>query len=402
MVNARALRYTSGVLPSQASRLESEVIHDLSKVPEGPFHTGTLSASTLAGVNFIRLLREGLPSLPVYLIAFKSADGVVALTCVTELTIAIASFPVRIALCGNPVLSADCAIFTTNGVDRAAILVDVLTELTRTLRHRGMSAILLKEICAPSATVSTAGYFRLPLEPVLGIPVRWQNHDQYLASMTTHYRGLIKKAQRELANRGMTIQCEDDIAPISDDIYRLFCNVAFAKNRPIGQHPGGLGDRLATYFTNMPRQHFQQLQPAFFPAMKRLFPSETDVITIRNGDGRPVGCTVNMQDGDTFHSVYIGMERDEMTPYVYRALLFAKVQNAITRGLRIVHFGRTAVPTKADLGAVELDEACYCRLASGFMNPVARSITASIAARQEPFRPRSVFKVSPAATSPDE
>jgi Acetyltransferase (GNAT) domain len=379
-------------------RLDYEFITDWNSLPNRAFFTSTLSNSLLAGRRFFKILQETLNQAEVYYLGLYSRGQLVALVCVTEVTTRIGPLRIKTAICGNSVVSSDSAIFTLKGVKRETIITDVLRAVNEAMNERKVDIVIMKEMVASDSAMESVRYFKVPLEPVLGMEVsRWSTFEQYLGDMKSHYRGLISRATREREERDIQLVKEVDIRPIIDNLYQLFRTVALKPVIDAVSKTDTSSNRLATRLTNLPRRAFNVLDKSFFVQLQQEFPEQTDIITIRDKD-ELIGCTINLQDNDVFHSIYIGLKRNNYTPYIYRSLLAAKVQHAIQRGVRLMHFGRTCLESKANLGAVPLPEACYCNVRWALLNSAAGLAASEARTRQGAFVARNVFKQALAQT----
>lgn len=363
------------------------------------FGTDTRESPLLASPQFFELLSASLSNADLYYVYFTSGSTPLGFAFVTESSVRLGPLTLRAAICGNPIISSDSAIVTLGSVDRSKLLPSILHALDRTLFARGVRAIVLKEIAAPESTLLQARYFKLPLEPALGIPVEgWNSFSQYTGSLTSHYRGLINRADRELNSRGIVSVVEDSLEPIAEDLYLLYSQVAHEVPTNERTPTSPVADRLATWLTNLPRRFVRLLRKDFFLRLKTLFPAESDVITLRNPSGELIASTANLQVGEVFHSIYIGMRRTiTETPFVYRHLLAIKMKHAIERKARLMQLGRTCAKTKAELGAVAMPEGMYCHIQFRPLNLVLARAAASLRARQTPFTGRAVFRVAKAA-----
>ena len=321
--------------------LDYRIITEPAELPECDVQTGALRNSLLAGRHFFTVMQGGIDGDCTYYIVLYSGDRIAAKVCVTEITVAIGVSRARFAICGNPIVSADCAIFTSVDFDREPILPLVLRSITAIMDRRNVHALLLREIDAPEHLLHAQDFFRLPLEPVLALHVdAWRSFSDYTLSMRAHYRGLLRRADRELSDQGFSLKCEHEPVPLATDLYDLLTTVS---NHPaesmVSKNSGAWADKIVSMLTNLPRRRLM-IRPEFFSLLHQELPQETDVITLRQ-DNRIIGFTINLHDGDIFHSIYIGIKRDSHTPFVYRKLLGAKIERAFERGARLIHFGRT-------------------------------------------------------------
>lgn len=374
--------------------LSYEILEPPVGVPGRSWRTAMLEDSLLATGRFASVIKVAFPKSRVFHVVMRSSGQPVALSCVTLLPVRLGPIRVELAVCGNPMISSDSAIFTASDVNREELLPSALQTLNAALDNEGIPLVLLREIVADDETLAPSGYWRLPIQPVLGIATdRWNSFEEYLDDMKSHYRGLVRRAFRELGQEEIVVQKEADVRPIARRLYELYRIVASESTTQdrLYADPPTWADKLASYLTNMPRRHLRAVHQDFFVALKETFPQDTDIVTLRRGEAI-IGCTLNLHDRTVLHSIYMGMQRDRDTPFLYRALLAAKMQRAIERRVRLVHFGRICLVTKADFGATALPEALCCRLGPAALNTGLAFIARLVQRGQTPFVPRSVFK----------
>lgn len=407
--------------------LSYDVISDLGDVSSGLIDRLAPQYRTVAGPAFSNILERSLDAKVTYLV-IRDSGSPVALVYLVETTAALPlgrklrgrTLQIRLAVCGHPIICADCGIAAPTKDTRDHLLPQVLPVISQFLRKRGVAAVLMKDTTAPRTVLERAGYWHLPLEPVMGIAAvdQWAKFDDYLAAMRPDHRRKVRSARTKVENNGLKLTIESELSGICERLHTLYVTVA-SRPRPAAYDPDpaaapentrfpltGMNRRwsallrgLPVFLTDLPRRlRVRELNQTFFTSLAETFPVEVDTIALRdqtNGDVRAY--TMNIQDGTIYHSLFIGMNYTGDTRFIYRTLLSAKIERAIERGVRHIEFGRTSLLTKSELGAQPQPAACYVRLlhpALVLLNPMAKSFFRRVPAPKVPHR--RVFRSHPA------
>ena len=373
-------------------KIEYNIVKQPEDLPEVDYETAYLRNSLFSGRRFFRVMKQSIDSDDLYQIVFYQNGEPIASVCVTELLMKVGRTNVRVAICGNPLISCDCAIFTSTTVNRHLVLPIIRNLLTDALNKRRVQIVLLKEMCESDHAIGHTNYFSLPLDPILVLDIhKWDNFDEYICSMRSHYRGLIKKSFRNFEEKDIIVREEQHTHDVNDELYKLYNDVVH-NPRPIRFHKAIFNaNTFASFLTDLPRKFpSNMLKKEFFTVLKEEFPKEVDITTLIKS-GEIVGATINIQDSDMFHSVYIGLRRDIANRAVlYRGLLATKIKHAFDRELPTIHFGRTSTDTKSDFGAIEMPENCYMKIKCSRLNKVMGLALKRIKAKQS-FNARNVF-----------
>ncbi len=378
--------------------LDYQIIEDPSDLPQGEYGTDLLKNSVLASRAFFTILKMGLTGFRTYYLVVYVHQCPAALVCINETEKRLAGLTFRFLMCGNPVVSADSAIFTRSDFSRREVLPIALEALEDIAKKRRASVVFLKEMSFQYNALFSPLFFKTPVEPVLGLSIRnWGSLEDYLASMKSKYRKRILDARNMLLDLGATIQAEHNLDDSLDELVTLFNSFVYSARPDIAPNTPRIS-KFVSWVTNFPRKRVTVMTRDVFQLLHKTFPSELDITTIRL-KGRMIGMTMNLKDGPIFYSMYTAMERNDLTPYIYRTLLSAKVSNAITAGCTYMHFGRTGQVSKADCGAKELNEGCYGKVSPVWLNHLVLPIVSWINVRQPVFTPRNVFKTDEAPQS---
>lgn len=390
-----------GMRGKQAASLTYNLITDLEEMDDGLIRSLAPEHYRIIGKEFSRVVEKSLNGAQVRYVVVRSEDRPVALIYLVEnqATLSIPKFgdaksglKIKYVVCGNPIITGDCGICAPDKTLRDKLLPQLLNVLKQALKKLGISAVILRDVEAPKPIFTRAGFFPIPSEPALGISGvnRWKNFSDYLKDMEGKHRKKVTTARRKLEEKGVTIHLEKDISSINDRLYELYINVARREQRSSGKPSL---QNIPTIITNLPRRfRKRELSKDYFNVFQEHLGDQFDVVSLRMGD-KIIAYTINIHDGDTYHSIFSGMEYSEDTPLIYRTLLSTKIERAIERGVSEIDFGRTGLLTKLELGAHTRPLHCYALISRPFLAPVnamIRFFAEKVPPAEVPYR--NVFK----------
>jgi Acetyltransferase (GNAT) domain len=217
------------------------------------------------------------------------------------------------------------------------------------------------------------GYRNVETEPdmVLDIRPEWKKPDDYLASLTSSYRGNAKKLLKDCAAAGVSFRLldADEMASWAAELHALYLQV----------HEGQ-GLRLAT------------LSPAYLPALAREF-GEKFICRVAERDSVAVGFVTSLLDNDTAIGYYIGYDKAANADApIYLTLLSSCVDDAIHWGAKRMSIGRTALEPKAKMGCQPVGLSCAVKHRVSALNVLLSAITKNVGHDEPPQR--SPFKAA--------
>ena len=364
--------------------LTYDLISNIEDLPDNLVNVLAPDHNLLVGQQFSRVLEKSLDGIKVRYIVLKSDSNPLALVYLVETQVKLFSLKlgpihlplsIKLAICGNPIICADCGISARNKRLRNMLLPEILKILNKVLKELRVSVVLLKDISAPKTAITAAGYFQLPLEPSMGISGtdRWQDFSDYLSEMDKDQRRKIRSARKKLEREDITIVVETDIQNITGRLHELYSNVARRINSD--QHKLRIsyllnpsrawGDlktfckKLPDFLTNLPRRlRARELNKDFFYLLHESFRESADIISLRTRD-EIVAFTINFEENKVYYSLFTGMQYGGDIHSVYRTLISSKIERAIARQVNRIEFGKTGAVTKAELGARQRALPCY-------------------------------------------
>ncbi len=286
----------------------------------------------------------------------------------------------RVLVCGNLVSSGLHGVGFADGFDQQSawrIIAEVLYKIRRTEKLAGkIDFVMIKDIkrplLEPSEVMERYSYRRIQTDPdmVLELDTAVKSFDDYLAMLTTKYRGRIKKIIKTIDQAGLS--CEQLPLDVETDarIHDLYLQVE-AKS----------ATRLAT------------LPKGYFLALQNNLGQDFCCFGIKD-EQQIAGFVSVIKDGDVAVAYYVGLDYsiNKKLPIYFR-LLQLVINVAIDWGCGKVSFGRTALEPKANLGAEPVEEFVWARHRVPVVNFMVRKLFRNVPFDVAPER--SVKKKQP-------
>ncbi len=267
----------------------------------------------------------------------------------------------RVLVCGNLVSSGLHGVGMTEAVDLETgwrIVAELLYKIRQAEKLSGtIDFVMIKDIkkprLPPSEILERYSYRRIQTDPdmVLTLNEEIKSFDDYLAILTTKYRGRIKKIIKTIDQAGLV--CE----PVTLDeasearAHQLYLNV---ENKS--------ATRLAT------------LPPGYFLALQQHMGDNFCCYGILQAE-EMVGFVSVIKDGNNAIAYYVGLdyEVNKGLPIYFR-LLQLVIDAAINWQCNEISFGRTALEPKANLGAEPVEEYVWARHRVPVVNFMVRKL----------------------------
>jgi hypothetical protein len=135
---------------------------------------------------------------------------------------------------------------------------------------------------------------------------------------------------------------------------------------------------------------FGVFRPSYLPALAAMAGPARFRCSVIRKECSVVGFSLVLKDGDTAvaHVVGFDYEANELAP-VYLRLLHRVIEDGLSLGCRVIHFGRTALEPKARLGALPTDTEVWVKHSHPVINcvvgPLIRLVPQDNAPHREPF-----------------
>jgi len=179
----------------------------------------------------------------------------------------------------------------------------------------------------PDAATPTAlarlHFERIETEPQICLELElepgWRTHEDYLAALTTKYRGAARKVIKETTEAGLSVTRGGLEARDATALHGLYLQVA---------------TQADVRLVELPAEHF--------PALSAVLGDDCRCTIVRRGD-TPVAFIMTLRDGDGAAAYFVGFDRAEAEKApLYLRLLHASIEDALALGAPRLSFGRTA------------------------------------------------------------
>ena len=273
----------------------------------------------------------------------------------------------RVLVCGNLLTYGQHAVAVAADVEPDSVwpaVAEVLYRVRRAEKLAGQAGfVLIKDIPlaanAGVAQLGGLGYRGVETEPnmVLALSPAWKSHADYLASLTSKYRGSVKnQILQPIEQAGLRVRAYTPTGALAQRTHELYLGVhENASLRPFTLHPGYFEALAATAGE---RVRFTGLfdGPDDTPQALRAF-------------------MVTLADGPEAFAYHIGYAKDDARGLpLYLRMLHASIEDAIALGATSLSFGRTALEPKARLGAKPQEVQVWLRHRQPVFNQIVRRL----------------------------
>ena len=285
----------------------------------------------------------------------------------------------RILTCGNLLTFGQHGIAFAKDVDQKLAWHGVAEVLYRVRQAEKLAGkthfVMIKDLHTPyrehAAHLENLSYRYVETEPnmVLALHPDWKNHDDYLGSLASKYRGNVRNGVLKVMDEGAcSMEQVSDMAAVQDQIHALYKEVQV-----------NAGVRL---FELVP-EYFAMLQQAAGDGFR---------CSVISQQGKMLGFLISVADGQTSVAYHIGFDRAAAAAGlpIYLRLLHAGIADAISMGCKEISYGRTALEPKAALGAKPQTFGILVRHRQPVLNKMMKRLLTGIEHEEAPER--SPFK----------
>ncbi|MFL6657971.1 MAG: GNAT family N-acetyltransferase, partial [Massilia sp.] len=289
----------------------------------------------------------------------------------------------RILTCGNLLTFGQHGIAFAADVDQKLAWHGVAEVLYRVRSAEKLAGkthfVMIKDLHSPyrehAAHLENLSYRYVETEPnmVLALNPEWKNHEDYLASLASKYRGNVRNAIMKPMDEGAcTVEYVSDMAAVQDQIHALYKEVQ----------------------VNADVRLFE-LVPEYFATLQQAAGERFRCSVIRQ-NGKMLGFLISVADGPTAVAYHIGFDRNAAAGLpIYLRLLHAGIADAIDMGCKEISYGRTALEPKAALGAKPQPFGILLRHRQPVLNKMMKRLLTGMEHEEAPER--SPFKKPAAA-----
>jgi hypothetical protein len=283
----------------------------------------------------------------------------------------------QILFCGHPFSCGLHGIAFAAGEDPASLWPAAIDALHRIQQAHGQAAFIVVKDFLGHGThhrrpLLGRRFTRLRIEPSMDLraPPSWRTHADYLDSLNAKYRKAARKTCDAIERYGAVVESLQDLRAEQKRLCDLFTQV---------EHHAQV--------------RFGVFSPNYLPALAEMVgPGHFRCSLIRK-ECSVVGFSMVLKDGDTAvaHVVGFDYEVNKQAP-VYLRLLHQVIEDGLSLGCRVIHFGRTALEPKARLGALPTDTEVWVKHSHPAINrivgPLLRLVPQDATPHREPFRAR--------------
>lgn len=285
----------------------------------------------------------------------------------------------RILTCGNLLTFGQHGIAFAKAVDQKLAWHGVAEVLYRVRQAEKLAGkthfVMIKDLHTPyrehAVHLENLSYRYVETEPnmVLALHPDWKNHDDYLGSLASKYRGNVRNGVLKIMDEGAcSMEQVSDMAAVQDQIHALYKEVQV-----------NAGVRLF------------ELLPEYFAMLQQAAGERFRCSVIRQ-QGKMLGFLISVADGETSVAYHIGFDRAAAAAGlpIYLRLLHAGIADAISMGCKEISYGRTALEPKAALGAKPQSFGILVRHRQPVLNKMMKRLLTGIEHEEAPER--SPFK----------
>lgn len=252
------------------------------------------------------------------------------------------------------------------------IVIDALNQI----RHADGQAtyMLIKDIMHHDVhhrrSLVDHGFSRLQIEPSMDLylPAAWRTHSDYISSLNAKYRKTVRKIYEAVNCFGALVESGIDPQSEKENLFDLYMQV---------EHHAQI--------------RFGTLQVGYLPALAKMAGTLRSRCSVIRKENRIVGFSMVVKDGNTAiaHLVGFDYEANRQAP-IYLRLLHQVIEDGLTLGCSMIHYGRTALEPKARLGATPTHTEIWVKhcqpIANFFVGRLLQIVPEDTAPHRKPFR----------------
>ena len=233
---------------------------------------------------------------------------------------------------------------------------------------------MMKDFIVDSLSVTkellSLGYYAFNIEPnmILKISPKWQNFDDYLATLKTKFRVKAKKAIKlstNLVTKDITVlNFEEHLLKMTELYKKVVTKAAF-----------NLGEfKLQTYKSLKTKLGDSYILKSYWI------------------EDKMVGFMSGMINKKNLDAHFVGLDYEFNKQYaIYQRMLYDYIKIAIDNKIELLNFGRTASEIKSSVGAIPQDLTVYIRHKKSIRNKILKLFLLKIQPTE--FNQKFPFKI---------
>lgn len=286
--------------------------------------------------------------------------------------------PLKIIICGNSFVSGEHGIFIKKGENKRLILRKISKGILHYTEYSNqenpVDIFMMKDFIVDSLSVTkellSLGYYAFNIEPnmILKISPKWQNFDDYLATLKTKFRVKAKKAIKlstNLVTKDITVlNFEEHLLKMTELYKKVVTKAAF-----------NLGEfKLQTYKSLKTKLGDSYILKSYWI------------------EDKMVGFMSGMINKKNLDAHFVGLDYEFNKQYaIYQRMLYDYIKIAIDNKIELLNFGRTASEIKSSVGAIPQDLTVYIRHKKSIRNKILKLFLLKIQPTE--FNQKFPFKI---------
>ena len=286
--------------------------------------------------------------------------------------------PLKIIICGNSFVSGEHGIFIKKGENKRLILRKISKGILHYTEYSNqenpVDIFMMKDFIVDSLSVTkellSLGYYAFNIEPnmTLKISPKWQNFDNYLATLKTKFRVKAKKAiklSNNLVTKDITVlNFEEHLLKMTELYKKVVTKAAF-----------NLGEfKLQTYKSLKTKLGDSYILKSYWI------------------EDKMVGFMSGMINKKNLDAHFVGLDYEFNKQYaIYQRMLYDYIKIAIDNKIELLNFGRTASEIKSSVGAIPQDLTVYIRHKKSIRNKILKLFLLKIQPTE--FNQKFPFKI---------
>jgi predicted N-acyltransferase len=285
----------------------------------------------------------------------------------------------KMLFCSLPGSPGDRSLVIAPGADSARVLALLDEQMVRIAHELRLDAIVYKEFMPDHIRwmdpLLAHGYARVEIPPMHVLDPAFSSFSAYCAALRTRYRQQVTKSTRKLKDSGITTTVLTD----PDEIMRLYTRDTHA---------------MYVEMTLKSDLRIEVLPYEYYRELVRAMPDRVELVSLIKDD-RIVGFGWCLNDGDTYHMMYAGIDYAINRQYdLYFNLMYAGFDRALRKGVKRIHVGQTATAFKSRMGCFSEPRHIYAKGVGFFMSRIFRYGSNFLVIKKPSNPPSDIFKRS--------
>lgn len=353
-----------------ADDLVVRVLEDIDDVPAAEWDSILEPEDLQASHRFVKLCADsGVENARYRYVMAYDEDGLAAIAVLTRMSVALdllaapemrgacgwvrrvhpGFLRLHLGMCGLPVSFGDSCLRLRMDVAPEPLVARIALELERCAEDLGASLLCFKEHSPSDAgklgALAEASYCPAPSLPFYSLPIHWRSFGEYLQAMRSSYRHQALATLRVRDRAGLLLRTVEHFDADCPQLFALYEQVM---------------DRAPV--------QMERLNLRFFQGLDRVFGHRSRALFIeRQGEILASAILLDGPHVSTFLLAGIDYSRSR-EHQAYLNLVLAIVEDAISRGARLLRLGQTSDRLKARVGAEAEPRLVFLRHRSAFVH----------------------------------